>query len=159
MLLPYSRDDYFGQTGLFAQIVEIISGIVSVFDGVIQCKEIGIAFLGVVDAEAGCGELIIRARNSLLHRADVLGFVIVVLAELDDLHVLVEYLNIQTQRLKLLNEYLEGLRNARLRYVVTLDDRLVGLDTAGNIVRLDGQDLLQRVARAVVKSANRIVPM
>ena len=52
MLLPYSQM-IFGLFGLFAQIVEIISGIVSVFGGVIQCKEIGIAVLGVVDAEAG----------------------------------------------------------------------------------------------------------
>ena len=96
----------------------------------IQCKEIGVAFLGIVDAEACCGKLVIRAGDSLLHRAGVLsGLLVVVLRQLDHFHVLVQNLNIQTQSLQLLGEYLEGFRNARLRYVVTLDDRLVGLDT------------------------------
>src|SRR5699024_2472418 len=44
---------------------------------------------------------------------------------------------------------LEALRHAGLRDVVALDDALVGLDTAGDVVRLDGEYLLQRVSRAV----------
>src|SRR5207244_3214675 len=43
----------------------------------------------------------------------------------------------------------ERLRNAGLERVVALDDRLVGLDAADDVVRLHGQDLLQDVRGAV----------
>ena len=42
---------------LFAQpVVKIILGIVAALSGVVQCKEIGVAVLSVVDAEAGRSE-------------------------------------------------------------------------------------------------------
>ena len=56
-----------GRSSLLAQaIVKIIFGIVAALRGVVQCKEIGVAVLGVIDAETGSGEFIIRARNSLV---------------------------------------------------------------------------------------------
>ena len=53
------------------------------------------------------------------------------------------------QGLQLLDQHLEGLRHARLGDVLALDDGLVGLDAAHDIVGLHGQDLLQGVGRAV----------
>ena len=47
------------------------------------------------------------------------------LGKLDLLAVLVEYADIQCQRLKLLDKNLEGFGNARRRDIVTLDDRFV----------------------------------
>ena len=89
------------------------------------------------------------ARN-LSHRTAEIYLVVLIPGQLDDFHVLVEYLDIQAQRLHdSFNQNLEGLRYTRLRNVVTLDDCLVGLDTAGDIVRLNGQDLLQGVSGAV----------
>ena len=52
----------------------------------------------------------------------------------------------RAQGLQLLDEHLEGLGDAGLGHVVALDDGLVGLDAAGDVVRLDGEDLLQGVA-------------
>ena len=71
------------------------------------------------------------------------------LLELDFISILIQASDIQAQRLKLLEENLEGLRNARARDVGSLNDRLVCLDTADDIIRLHGQNLLQRVGCAV----------
>ena len=60
-----------------------------------------------------------------------------------------QHLDVQAQRLHLLDEHLERLRDARLGDVLALDDGLVDLHAAGHVVGLDGEQLLQRVGRAV----------
>ena len=63
--------------------------------------------------------------------------------------LLVQHLDRQPEALQLLDQHLERLGHAWLEDVLALDDRLVRLDAADHVVRLDGQDLLQRVRRAV----------
>ena len=72
-----------------------------------------------------------------------------VFLELDLVAVAVEDLNIEAQGLEFLDKDLERLGHAGLRDVVALDDGLVGAHTAGHVVGLDRQDLLQGVSRAV----------
>src|SRR5687767_13878610 len=72
-----------------------------------------------------------------------------VLGEVDLFLVLVEDLDVETEALELLDEHLEGLRHTRRLDVLALDDRLVGLDAAHDVVRLDRQQLLQDVGGAV----------
>src|SRR6266852_4701746 len=68
----------------------------------------------------------------------------------DDLAlVLAQDLDPEREPLQLLDQLPERLRDARLERVVALDDRLVGLDPADDVVRLHGQDLLQDVRGAV----------
>src|SRR6185436_1705425 len=57
--------------------------------------------------------------------------------------------DVDSQRLQLLYEHVEGLRNSRLGKVLSLHDRLVNSAAAVHIVRLDGENLLQRVCSAV----------
>ena len=57
--------------------------------------------------------------------------------------------DVERQRLHLLEEHLEGLGDARLGDVLALDDRLVGLHAPDRVVGLDGEHLLQRVRGAV----------
>ena len=47
-----------------------------------------------------------------------------------------------------MDEDVEGLRNTRGRHIVALDDGLVGLGTAGDVVGLDGEDFLKDVRGA-----------
>src|SRR6266487_14624 len=75
--------------------------------------------------------------------------VLVGIAHLDGHAVAREHLDVEAQRLHLLDQHLEGLRNARLRYVLALDDGLVDLHPAEHVVGLDGEQLLQRVSGAV----------
>src|SRR6476619_2127141 len=75
--------------------------------------------------------------------------VFVGLAHLDLHAVAGEHLDVEAQRLHLLDEHLERLRDARLGDVLALDDRLVDLDAAEDVVGLDGEQLLQCVGRAV----------
>src|SRR5690606_35148765 len=82
----------------------------------------------------------------LLRRAEHLG---VGLAQVDLRAVAGEHLDVQAQGLHLLDEHLERLGDARLGDVVALDDRLVDLHAAGDVVGLDGEQLLQRVGGAV----------
>src|SRR5690606_16062458 len=82
----------------------------------------------------------------LLRRAE--GLVIGV-AEVHRGAVRREDLDVQAQRLHLLHEHLEGLGDARLLDVLALDDRLVHLDAAEDVVGLDREQLLQRVCGAV----------
>src|SRR2546430_5261679 len=63
--------------------------------------------------------------------------------------VLAQDLDPERKPFQLLDEHAERLRNARLERVVALDDRLVSLDAADDVVRLHGQDLLQDVRGAV----------
>src|SRR6188472_2028847 len=75
--------------------------------------------------------------------------VLVQLAHLDLLAGLGEDLDVQAERLHLLDEHLEALGDARLGDVLALDDGLVDLHAAEYVVGLDGEQLLQRVSRAV----------
>ena len=58
-------------------------------------------------------------------------------------------LDVQAQRLELLDEHVEALGQARLERVLALDDGLVHARAAHDVVALDGEELLQRVGRAV----------
>src|SRR6476469_11012740 len=53
---------------------------------------------------------------------------VVGVAQLDRLPVTGEHLDVEAQRLQLLEQHLERLRDARLGDVLALDDRLVDLD-------------------------------
>ena len=77
------------------------------------------------------------------------ALIFVLIAQLDLIALLIQNTDIQTQSLQFLNQNLKGLRYAGLGNIGTLDDCFVGLDTAGHIVGLDGQDLLQSVSSAV----------
>src|SRR5215204_6536637 len=74
---------------------------------------------------------------------------VVGVTELDRLPVAGQHLDVEAERLQLLEEHLERLRDARLGDVLALDDRLIDLDAAQDVVGLDGEQLLQRVGRAV----------
>src|SRR2546430_1392412 len=63
--------------------------------------------------------------------------------------VLAQDLDPERKALQLLHQHSERLRDAGLERVVALDDRLVCLHAADDVVRLDGQDLLQNVGGAV----------
>ena len=60
-----------------------------------------------------------------------------------------DQLDVQAQRLQLLEEHVERLRQAGLERVLALDDRLVHARAADDVVGLDGQELLQTVGGAV----------
>src|SRR5687768_602764 len=57
--------------------------------------------------------------------------------------------HVDSERLQLLNEHVEGLGNSRLGKVLSLHDRLVNSASSVHIVRLDGENLLQAVRGAV----------
>src|ERR1019366_5814366 len=73
----------------------------------------------------------------------------VLLAEDDLILVFGLDLDAQGQPLQLLDQDPEGLGDAGLEGVLPLDDGLVRLDPADDVVRLDGEDLLEDVAGAV----------
>src|SRR5690349_1069314 len=75
--------------------------------------------------------------------------VLVELADLDLLARLVHDADVEAERLHLLDEHLEALGDAGLGDVLALDDGLVDLHPAEHVVGLDGEDLLERVRRAV----------
>src|SRR5689334_14139518 len=75
--------------------------------------------------------------------------VVLGLTHLDRLAIAGQDLDVEAEALHLLDEHLEGLGDAGLGDVVALDDRLVDLHAALDVVRLDGEQLLQRVGRAV----------
>src|SRR5918997_5406899 len=68
-----------------------------------------------------------------------------VLDEADLLFVLVQDLHRQPERLELLDEHLERLWDAGRLDLLTLDDRLVGLNATHDIVRFDREELLEDV--------------
>ena len=74
---------------------------------------------------------------------------------LDDLfarrhrHVGIRQLDVEAERAHFLDEHVEAFRHARFERIVAAHDRLVDLGTAGHVVRLHGQHLLQRVGGAV----------
>src|ERR1700716_3593742 len=63
--------------------------------------------------------------------------------------VLAQDLDPERKAFKLLDQHAERLRDAGLKSVVALDDRLVRLHTSDDVVGLHGQDLLEDVRRAV----------
>src|SRR4051812_18971066 len=65
-----------------------------------------------------------------------------VLGRFDELYV-------ETQRLELFDEHVERFGQTRFERVVTLHDGLVHASPALHVVALDGEELLQRVGRAV----------
>src|SRR6266566_1821074 len=69
----------------------------------------------------------------------------VVLRERDLLVVLVEDLRVQPEAAQLLDEDLEGFRNPRWLDLLPLDDGFVRLDPSEDVVRLDGEQLLEDV--------------
>src|SRR5216683_1973568 len=75
--------------------------------------------------------------------------VLVGVAHLDRGAVAREHLHVQAERLHLLDQHLERLRDAWLRDVLALDDRLIDLDPAEHVVGLDRQQLLQGVGGAI----------
>src|SRR5262245_40463990 len=60
-----------------------------------------------------------------------------------------DQLDVEAQRLKLLEEHVERLRQAGFEHVLALDDRLVHPGATEDVVGLDRQELLQRVRRTV----------
>ena len=58
-------------------------------------------------------------------------------------------LDVEAERAQLLHQHVEGFRDAGLEVVVAAHDRLVGLGTARDVVRLHRQHLLQGVGGAV----------
>ena len=58
-------------------------------------------------------------------------------------------LHIETQALQLTNEYVKGLRNARLGSGFALDDGLIDLGASVHVVRFCGQQFLQNVSGAI----------
>src|SRR6266566_7062939 len=73
----------------------------------------------------------------------------VVLRERDLLVVLVQDLRVQPEAAQLLDQDLERFGDPRRLDLLSLDDRLVGLDATQHVVRLHGQQLLEDVGRAV----------
>src|SRR5207237_48829 len=57
--------------------------------------------------------------------------------------------HLQPQGLEFLHQHVEGLGDAGFRQVLPLDDRFVHTAPAVDVVRLDREDFLQRVRRAV----------
>ena len=101
----------------------------------------------IIEASIGVLDVVVVEQFALLH--DVLGtghvthvkaglFVVKVLAHVDLIAVLILDHDVQTQGLQLLQHNAEGLGDARLRDRLALDDSLVGLDTALDVVGLDG---------------------
>ena len=74
---------------------------------------------------------------------------VVLLADLDLAALLGEDVDVERERLHLLEQHLERLGDRRLGDVLALDDRLVGLDAPDGVVGLDREHLLQRVRGAV----------
>jgi hypothetical protein len=60
----------------------------------------------------------------------------------DNVSSRIQSLYVQAQRLHFLHKYLEGLRDAGLRNVLTLNNGFIHLYTTDNVVRLDGQEFL-----------------
>src|SRR4051794_4211955 len=75
--------------------------------------------------------------------------VVVLVGHLGALALLGDDVDVERQRLHLLEEHLERLRDARLGDVLALDDGLVGLHAPDGVVGLDREHLLERVRGAV----------
>src|SRR5215469_15169919 len=75
--------------------------------------------------------------------------VLVRVAHLDGGTVARQHLHVEAQRLHLLDQHLEALRDAWFRDVLALDDRLVHLHAAEHVVGLDREQFLQGIGGAV----------
>ena len=75
--------------------------------------------------------------------------VVVLVAHLGARALLGDDVDVERQRLHLLQQHLERLGDRRLGDVLALDDRLVGLHAADRVVGLDREHLLERVGGAV----------
>src|SRR3954469_11928184 len=75
--------------------------------------------------------------------------VVVGVAHLDCDTVAREHLNVEAQRLEFLEEHLEALGDSGLLDVLALDDGLVHLDAAEDVVGLDREELLEGVRGTV----------
>src|SRR5690606_9429453 len=62
---------------------------------------------------------------------------------------ILKQLDIQAQRVKLFDQHVEALWQARIKGEITFDDRLIDSSTTLNVVRLNGQEFLKRVGCAV----------
>src|SRR3954452_22072851 len=102
--------------------------------------------LGPLDLFDGAGLAAAEVDAQLLRGAE---HVLVGVAHLDGHAVAGEHLDVEAQRLHLLDEHLEGLGDARFGDVLALDDGLVDLHAAEHVVGLDGEQLLQGVGGAV----------
>src|SRR5262245_4146185 len=60
-----------------------------------------------------------------------------------------EQVDVEAQALHLLREHVEALGEPGHELAIALDDRLVHAGAADDVVRLHGQELLERVGRAV----------
>src|SRR6266699_3616959 len=90
-----------------------------------------------------------RSSSKKLTSSTLVPLSLVAVAHLDRDAVAGEDLDVQAERLHLLDEHLEGLGDAGLGDVLALDDGLVDLHAAGDVVGLDGQQLLEGVCGAV----------
>ena len=75
--------------------------------------------------------------------------IIVIILDGDFLRIAIEHFDVETDGLELLDENLERFRHARLGDVLSLDDGLVRLHAADDIVGLDRHHFLQRIGSAV----------
>src|SRR6185369_873395 len=73
----------------------------------------------------------------------------IVFGQLDLLVVLVEDLRIQPKAAQLLDQDLEGFRDARRLDLLPLDDGFIRLDTSEDVIRLHGEQFLKDVRGAV----------
>src|ERR1022692_4444026 len=75
--------------------------------------------------------------------------ILIRIAQLDRATVAGEHLHVEAEGLHLLDQHLERLGDARFRDVLALNDGLVDLDPAEDVVRLNGQQFLEGVGRAI----------
>ena len=113
---------------------------IALFDDLLFLLVGGVAVLRAAGAHAG------EVDAELLGRAQQ---VVVLVAHFGAGALLGDDVDVERQRLHLLQEDLEGLGDRRLGDVLALDDRLVGLDAPDRVVGLDREHLLQRVRGAV----------
>src|SRR5665811_2571793 len=70
-------------------------------------------------------------------------------AHFDGSAVTRQNLDVETQGLHFLDENLEGFGDTRFRHVLALNDRLVDLDAAKDVIGLDGEEFLQCIGGSV----------
>src|SRR5688572_6801287 len=91
---------------------------------------------------ASCRIILFQARSRGLFGIEIDLLVVAVVA-------LLQQFDVEGQALEFADEDVEGFRDVELLDRLALDDVLVGAAAARDVVRLDGQDLLERVRGAV----------
>ena len=118
-----------------------------------SCPRVGDRLVGLGVSSAGdVGDVASRGAHAGQVDAELLGGaqqVVVLVAHLGAGALLGDHVDVERQRLHLLEQDLERLGDRRLGDVLALDDRLVGLHAPDGVVGLDRQHLLQRVGGAV----------